>query len=199
RAVGLGLNLLAGRIGDLLLREREHVVDLSHRLRTPLTALRIDAEGLPDGADRARIVGDVDALERQVDDIIRTARGLGRSTEDAACDAARVVADRVNFWSALADEEQRAVRVDLVPGPVPVRVAADELSAAVDALLDNVFAHTPEGSGFAVRLGHRTGGGARLEIADSGPGPPDELLLQRGRSGRGSTGLGLDIAARTAT
>ncbi len=45
---GAGLNRLAVRIGELLVHERETVADLSHRLRTPLTALRIDAESLQD-------------------------------------------------------------------------------------------------------------------------------------------------------
>ncbi|MFB9234142.1 sensor histidine kinase [Plantactinospora siamensis] len=198
RAVGTGLNQLAGRVGELLLRERERVADLSHRLRTPMTALRIDAEGLPAGVDRDRVLADVAALERSVDDIIRTARGPGRPGPAGRCDAVRVLADRVAFWSALADEEQRAVAVDLPPGPIPVRVSADALAVAVDALLDNVFGHTPEGAGFAVRLHRRPGGGARLTIADRGPGMPHGLPVERGRSGGGSTGLGLDIAARTA-
>ena len=43
RRAGAGLNRLAVRIGELLAHERETVADLSHRLRTPLTALRIDA------------------------------------------------------------------------------------------------------------------------------------------------------------
>src|SRR5262249_42102588 len=44
RQVSNGLNRLAARIGELLAHERETLADLSHRLRTPLTALRIDAE-----------------------------------------------------------------------------------------------------------------------------------------------------------
>ena len=48
RRAGAGLNRLAVRIGELLAHERETVADLSHRLRTPLTALRIDAESLRD-------------------------------------------------------------------------------------------------------------------------------------------------------
>ena len=49
RRAGAGLNRLAVRIGELLAHERETVADLSHRLRTPLTALKIDAESLRDG------------------------------------------------------------------------------------------------------------------------------------------------------
>jgi len=86
-----------------------------------------------------------------------------------------------------------------VPAPVPVRVSSDDLTACVDALLGNVFAHTPEGRDMAVRLTSRPDGGAILVVRDQGPGLPDPMLLGRGRSGAGSTGLGLDIVRRIAT
>lgn len=198
REVGKGLNLLARRIGELLIRERESVADLSHRLRTPLTALRIDAESLSEPAERARIGSDLDALERSVTDIIRAARWSSHQDTRPGCDAAEVVVERVSFWSALAEEEQRPLVSSVCPRPVPVRVSRDALSACVDALLGNVFAHTPEGAGLAVRLQGRPGGGAILTVADEGPGMPDLAVLRRGHSGAGSTGLGLDIVHRTA-
>ena len=74
RRAGAGLNRLAVRIGELLAHERETVADLSHRLRTPLTALRIDAESLRDGAEMERLLADVDSVERTVSEIIREAR-----------------------------------------------------------------------------------------------------------------------------
>ena len=58
------VNRLAGRIRDLLAAERELVADLSHRLRTPITALRLDSEGLRDSSEAERLGADVDALER---------------------------------------------------------------------------------------------------------------------------------------
>jgi signal transduction histidine kinase len=198
REVGKGLNLLARRIGELLIRERESVADLSHRLRTPLTALRIDAEVLRDPDERARIGADLDALEHSVNEVIYAARWQTRRNSLAGCDATEVVAERVRFWSALADEEQRRVTSALAPVPLPVRVSREELSACVDALLGNVFAHTPEGAGLTVRLADRAGGGAVLSVIDEGPGMPDPALLRRGHSSVGSTGLGLDIVRRTA-
>lgn len=53
REVAGALNHLAGRIQELLRAEREQVADLSHRLRTPLTALRLEAEGQRRRLDRA--------------------------------------------------------------------------------------------------------------------------------------------------
>ncbi len=200
REVAGALNHLAGRIQELLRAERERVADLSHRLRTPLTALRLEAEGLRDPEESSRVSAAADGLERAVSGLIRQAR---RRTDDekaepAQCDAAAVVADRAAFWAVLAEDTGREMAVDLVPGPQPAALAADELEAAVDALLANVFAHTPDGTPFAVRLEVAPPGtGVLLTIADRGPGMPAGLA-RRGVSGGDSTGLGLDIARRAA-
>jgi signal transduction histidine kinase len=196
RAVGEEVNRLAGRIGELLTAERESAADLAHRLRTPLTALRLDAESLPP-AQRERIVDGVDAVSRGVDEVIREARRPLREGLGAGCDATAVVGERVNFWSVLAEDERRPLDVDLAPRPLLVRVDEGDLAAAVDALLGNVFAHTPEGTAMGVAVRPRTGGGAELTVSDSGPGMPVGAP-ERGSSGGGSTGLGLDIARRTA-
>jgi signal transduction histidine kinase len=198
RQVGAGLNQLAGRITELLAQERETVADLSHRLRTPLTALRIDVESLSDPQDRVRLAADLDAVERTVDDVIREARRPVREGGAAACDAAQVVAERVQFWSALAEEEGRRAQISIAPGPLEVRVSREDLRACVDALLGNVFAHTPEGTAFAVTLTAQPPNGARLLVADNGPGIPHAAVFARGTSLAGSTGLGLDIVVRTA-
>ena len=70
----------------------------------------------------------------------------------------------------------------------------------VDTLLDNVFAHTAEGVPFAIRLTALPDGGGCLTVADAGGGFTDPGQADRGTgSGRTrSTGLGLDIARRTA-
>ena len=79
-----------------------------------------------------------------------------------------------------------------------MRAAQPDLEAALDALLGNVLAHTPDGVRFDVSLAPEAGGGAVLAVSDEGPGFLDATVVTRGRSGAGSTGLGLDIARRTA-
>lgn len=194
--VGRALNRLADRIDELIAEERETVADLSHRLRTPLTALRLDAEALDSPADAERIGAHVSTLERMLTAVIHLARRPQREGRMPSCDATAVVGERVAFWSALTDEQGRVATVSLPRTPLPVRAAEEDLAAAVDALLENVVAHTPEGTAFAVELAG-TGSGARLQVADNGPGLDlDEPV--RGRSDRGSSGLGLDIARRCA-
>jgi signal transduction histidine kinase len=197
--VGVALNRLADRIDELIAEERETVADLSHRLRTPLTALRLDTESLRDPADAELIGNHVSALERMLTAVIRAARRPQREGRMPACDARAVVAERVAFWSALAEDQRRSTTVTLPIDALPVRAAAEDLAAAVDALLENVIAHTPEGTAFEVTLGADPAdpGGATLTIADDGPGIPADAV-ERGRSDRGSSGLGLDIARRCA-
>jgi signal transduction histidine kinase len=199
RDVGAALNRLAARIEELLAREREVVADLSHRLRTPITALRLDADSLRDEEERGRIGADVDDLTRHVDALIREARAPVRGGVEARCDARAVVEDRVGFWRALAEDQGREVGLELPAGSIEVRASAADLEAALDALLVNVIAHTPEATGFSVSLQEAAGGGGVLIVADEGPGFAEGVaVLGRGESLAGSTGLGLDIARRTA-
>ncbi|MFI7101976.1 sensor histidine kinase [Streptomyces sp. NPDC050161] len=208
RLVARQLNHLAERIHGFLTAERENAADLAHRLRTPVAALRLDAEGLRDPAEAERIAADVAALERSVDDVIRTARKPLR--EDGSgpprADLAAVTRARADFWLPLAEDQGRTLEC-AVPtpgdglGPVLVRADEAELAAAVDALIGNVFDHTPEGAGMRLTVARAAGpasGGGLLTVEDDGPGFPDGHVPARGRSGGGSTGLGLDIVRRAA-
>jgi signal transduction histidine kinase len=186
------LNGLAERTGELLAAERASVGDLSHRLRTPVTALRLDAESVEDPAVAARLQDHITTLQLTVDQIVKEARRPVESTLSARCDAAAVIHDRVAFWAPLAEDDGRAVHVDLDPGPLVVAVSAADLADLLDVLIDNVFAHTAEGTGFAVLL-QGSNGTARLTVLDDGPGWVSDPHPRPGH-----TGLGLDIARRTA-
>lgn len=195
--VGRVLNGLGDRVAGLLAAERELVADLSHRLRTPITALRLDVDALEDPRERARLAGHVDDLVRAVDDIVRTARGAERTVTAARADAAGVVRDRARFWGLLAQAQGRPLRVEVPDGELWIGVSAADLGAALDVLVDNVFSHTPPGTAFAMAVGVGADGAVRVVVADDGPGFGEDLA-ERGASGAGSTGLGLDVARRTA-
>ncbi|MEV8018796.1 HAMP domain-containing sensor histidine kinase [Streptomyces sp. NPDC086554] len=198
RLVAGELNRLAARIDELLAAERENAADLAHRLRTPVAALRLDAETLRDTEEAHRIAADVAALERSVDDVIRKARRPLRDTPHA--DLAAVARERAAFWLPLAEDQGRTTETETPDAhtPVPVPVPEDELAAALDALIGNVLDHTPQGTAFRITVRITPEGGAELTVADEGPGLPATYAAERGTSGGGSTGLGLDIARRTA-
>ncbi|AWI28924.1 MULTISPECIES: sensor histidine kinase [Streptomyces] len=204
RSAAVAFNSMADQVVQLLANERELAADLSHRLRTPLTVLRLNAASLGTGpaADQTRAA--VEQLEREVDTIIRTAREAKPQTQaagpGAGCDVSEVVRERMGFWSALAEDEGRKVRLAGVDRPVRIPVARPELAAALDALLGNVFRHTPEGTAFSVDV-HNGEDAVIVLVSDAGPGIADpEAALTRGNSGAraGSTGLGLDIVRRVA-
>ncbi|MGP3984690.1 sensor histidine kinase [Streptomyces sp. KR80] len=205
RAAAVAFNSMADQVVQLLANERELAADLSHRLRTPLTVLRLNAASLGDGPAAEQTRAAVAQLEGEVDQIIRTAREQRPHTQGplgagSGCDASEVIRERMAFWSALAEDEGRTVRLAGVSRPVRIPVGRAELAAALDALLGNVFRHTPEGTAFAVDV-HNGDDAVIVLVSDAGPGIADpDAALRRGHGdgGPGSTGLGLDIVRRVA-
>ncbi|HEX5266832.1 MAG TPA: HAMP domain-containing sensor histidine kinase, partial [Acidimicrobiales bacterium] len=197
RQVGQAVNELARRIQERLIAERESVADLSHRLRTPLTGVQLEAERLRKGPSRDRVLGAVSALTDAVNNVIQQARLPAAQRSSAGqCDVRAVVRDRLAFWSVLAEDQDRhwSAQID---GPVVwAPVSADDLGSAIDALIANIFAHTEDGTAFSVGLVDGPGT-VTIVVADQGPGFP-ATHMARGRSGTGSTGLGLDISRQLA-
>ncbi|HXP21888.1 MAG TPA: HAMP domain-containing sensor histidine kinase [Streptosporangiaceae bacterium] len=209
--VGQAVNELADRIEGLLASARLAAADLGHRLRTPLTALRLHAEALGDPAAKRQLHNDIDVLEEAVNDLIRQTRDPPPKVVPSA-DLAEAVRDRMAYWTVLARSQRRPAVVQLPDCRVGVGIGRDELDAAIDALLSNVFIHTPPGTGFRVELRQARGGasawsllvendrpapaGAGRPEPPAGPAPPASLAPPRG--GRAGTGLGLDIVRRTA-
>jgi signal transduction histidine kinase len=200
--VGQAVNGLADRIGDLLAAEREGAADLSHQLRTPLTVLRLDAEGLASAEDRKRIALDIDRLEQVVTQVIQesrhSSRRHGATERRGSCDLGQVVRRRLAFWAILATGQGRRLTVEVPDGPQPVGVSQGEVEVCLDALVNNVLAHTPGGTSFSAGVVAGPDAGWTLVVQDAGPGLPGGALPARGASGGSGTGLGLDIVRRTA-
>ncbi|MFE9478974.1 ATP-binding protein [Streptomyces spororaveus] len=221
RDAGVAFNAMAHRMTELLAIERELVADLSHRLRTPLTALHLASERMAGTPESARVEAAVHALESELQAIIAAARtplavgpmghgmrsaetsttrqttGRGGPSEGPRCEAADVVRRRTAFWAVLAEQQDRSCSLDLTQEPTAVSLSDDDIAAVVDALIGNVFSHTPPGTAFGVRVA-RTAQAVELVVEDSGPGIPEpDRALSRGSS-TGSSGLGLDIARRAA-
>ena len=216
--LGRALNALADRIHELVAAEREQVADLGHRLRTPVTALRLDTDLVADEEVARRLRGHVDELQRGIDDVVREARRTVRDELSGTTEVPGVVAERVAFWQPLADDQGRLLTLAVDESPVtdpesgrtmtvrsPVGLGTEDLRELVDTLLDNVFAHTPDDAealvGVRVSLegdeGTDTRAAVVLTVEDAGPGM-HRPYLGRGHSATGSTGLGLAIVHRLA-
>ncbi|HSR43988.1 MAG TPA: HAMP domain-containing sensor histidine kinase [Acidimicrobiia bacterium] len=196
--VGAAFNTLTGRVSTLMDRERETAADISHRLRTPLTALKLDIEALGKHVDVSRLHHDVDELERVVSHVINEARRSVREGVGVVADLVEIVAERAEYWGWLAADQDRRWILDIEVRRASVNGHSGDFEAMLDALLGNVFAHTPAGTGYRIILREPERGLVELVVADQGPGIADEGLLERGASGGRSTGLGVDIVRGTA-
>ena len=196
--VGVAFNFLAERLRLLLAEERESVADLSHRLRTPLTALRLQAETLNDKEASLVLLEDISRLESAVDRMIEQARKPSEERGPEQADLGAVVRHRATFWKVLADEQERPVDVHTSGGRLSVPMSGQDLGALVDTLMENIFSHTSPGVGYRIEARPGDDGQVVLVVEDSGAGFEHDSALERGESGGGSTGLGLDIVLRAA-
>ncbi|HVQ92703.1 MAG TPA: ATP-binding protein [Mycobacteriales bacterium] len=185
-------------IADLLRRERDLASDISHQLRSRLTALRMRLEEIARTADAdirkeaesaleqtERLSGVVDELLAQA----RRARAEGASEIDVAHEVTTVLNEREPAIRRLG----RNVVVDAAPGLVAM-ASPGRLHQAVGVLVDNALEHG--GGAVTVRV-RRSAQHALVEVTDEGIGVPAELvprLFERGVSGAGGTGIGLALA-----
>ncbi len=201
RELADGLNGLADRITELLAAERAAVGEMAHRLRTPITALRLDAEAVADPELAARLSEHIVEVQRAVDLIVKEARRGVRDDMVLACDAAKVVRERIAFWSALAEDQGRPFHQDVPRGALQVAMPATDLVDIIDICIDNVFAHTAEGVAFGVTL--TEGEQAILIVSDGGPGfaAPSSADVDEDVDDEvvGRSGVGLQIVERIAT
>jgi len=213
RTLAQQFNQMAGRLEELVSAQRRFVADASHQLRSPLTALRLRLENLQDevgaeaAADLEAASNEVLRLSRIVDGLLTLSRAEGTRPERQRVDAAQVVEDRREAWSALADERAVQLRVDVdaaAGSRRAVRVVPGHLEQILDNLLANALDATPAGGGITLRLdGDRAR--VRVHVVDEGPGMTVE---ERGRAfdrfwqgsarRNGSSGLGLAIVQQLA-
>ena len=192
---GRAFNQLVERLAELLAAERERVADLSHRLRTPIAALRLQADSVVDPVAREGLISDIVHLEGEVTALIEDVRRTG-SDESTICDLGACIGKRMGFWRVVASAQKRTVDIDLETGsPVLVDLPAAEVLSILDNLVQNVLTHTVAGVGFSVAV---TADPPRLTVADEGDGLPSTDVFDRGSSSGLGSGLGLDIVRRLA-
>lgn len=195
---------------------RELFANVSHDLRTPLTAIHGYAESLllreslPE-PDRKRYL---EIIRRQAADLSRSVEEI---MELAKLDAPEIRLDRREFaldgaigdvlaeLRPLFERKRLALQTDVAP--VRMKGDPDLIGRAVMNLIDNAIRESREGGTVRVRAGVPAAGGIEIEVLDEGPGiPPDELeqiFLRFRRAGGveragGGAGLGLAIVRRIA-
>jgi two-component system OmpR family sensor kinase len=205
------INRLLERIGAMFDQQRRFIADAAHELRTPITALSLQAENL----DRVKLPKEsLDRLSALKTGIRRTAHLLEQLLALAKYDAGRAPQAPPTAFDDIVKEvvadfmpRAQARAVDLGFERIDhVCVAADgtALAVLVRNLVDNALSHTPDGGRIDIGL-FRHCNHAVLRIEDSGPGIPEAELVRvfepfyRGGWSMGEgTGLGLPIVRRVA-
>ena len=208
------LNGLFERIQSLIESERRFTADAAHELRTPIAAIRAQAQVAlgagPDEAQRnhalhATLAG-CDRATRLVEQLLMLARleaapepAPPLATVNLSALAQRLAADLAP--AALARHQTLALEApDVCP------VAANELllGVLVRNLLDNALRYSPDGAQVLVQVGLE-GGQVVLQVKDSGPGLSEAEMARLGErfyrvlgSGQSGSGLGWSIVQRIA-
>jgi len=74
RDLAAAFNNMTVRIRDMLHTKEQLLLDVSHELRSPLTRIKVALEFLPDGRAKESIIGDVQEMEKMINEILETAR-----------------------------------------------------------------------------------------------------------------------------
>lgn len=213
RPLIVALNSLLARLSSALDLERRFTADAAHELRTPLAAIKLQAQvcqAAPDETMRAhalaQVTFSVDRASRLIEQLLRLARldPLYGVAEDVPFDLGRLARDAVEEMRPAAEEKN--LHLDFTPPERPVRLRGDPemLRLATRNLLENAIRYTPRDGRVGVGIENQ-GAAIRLWVRDSGPGALAEDLshlterFYRGRNvAAGGSGLGLPIVKRVA-
>jgi signal transduction histidine kinase len=211
-------NSLLRRLRDAFAAQRRFVQDAAHELRTPIAALGLQLENLrgdlPPGAAQqrfAQLEAGVRRAQRLVDQLLKMSRqenaAAAQGEAAGSVDLQTQLHESMNTLIALAD--QRNIDLGLVgpeqpAAPLSVRCVAGDLRSVLDNLIENALRYTPEGGVVDVRVLNEQGRPA-VEVVDTGPGIPPEMLprvfdrfFRVPGNGTGGSGLGLAIAQQAA-
>jgi len=204
RELSSAFNRMADRIQSLIGSHREWVADVSHQLRTPLTALRLRVDVLADEADgqesAAGLQVELARLGSLVDGLLAVARAEGSVPRPETVRADEVAADRVAAWEPVA-RERGVTLLARCPRPAAARLGPGTLEQMLDNLIANALDSVPEGGRVEVRA-TVADGRVELRVVDDGPGMSAQARANAfhrfGQSSTGGNGLGLAIVHRLA-
>lgn len=176
------INRMIERLNESMRLERDFISDAAHELRTPLTALKLQADNLQEDIaprNRERFQALRHGIERTsslVSQLLQLARADAQIsiTAPSALDVTEVVSSVVSELLPIATQK----RIDIGGEELMcARICATEsdLRAVVKNLVGNALRYTPEGGAVDLRV-HAGEGVARVEVTDTGPGIPEELL-----------------------
>ncbi|MET0311163.1 MAG: ATP-binding protein [Burkholderiaceae bacterium] len=209
-------NSLLRRLRDAFANQRRFVQDAAHELRTPIAAIGLQLENLRgdlaggETAQRfAQLEAGVQRAQRLVDQLLKLSRQEAARSEPAASavDLQEMLRESINGLIVIADQKSIDLGLEAqgaAVGKASLNCAPQDLRSVLDNLIENALRYTPQGGVVDVNL-REEGGRAVVEVVDTGPGIPPELIGRvfdrffrvPGTDVRGS-GLGLSIARSAA-
>jgi two-component system OmpR family sensor kinase len=203
------INGLLERMKLMMDQQRRFIADAAHELRSPITALSLQAENLapidlPEAA-RARLAKLQEGM-RRTKHLLEQLLALARHEAGPPSEAAPVALDRI-VKDLVADLLPDAARKGIDLGfemiePVATRGEAVMISAMIRNLIDNAVRFTPRGGRVDIGV-YREGSEAVIQIEDTGPGiPPGDIerifepFFRGSQPREDGTGLGLSIVKR---
>lgn len=209
RSLALSFNEMTTRVERLLALQEEFVADASHQLRTPLTGVRLRLENLaeelnrggrPDPGEVGAALDELDRLSKIVDQLLVLSRAGEHDLPGEKLELAELVRETESRWTkALAKHRIGLVGLgDADPSPGSVFCARSDFEGAMDVLIENAAAYSPEGSLIEIRVGP-----GEVSVLDRGQGlaeGEEEVIFERFSRGEagvavpGGSGLGLAIA-----
>jgi signal transduction histidine kinase len=207
RRLALTFNTMAGRLEALVHGNRAMMADVSHQLRTPLAALRLRLDVLTQDADQATASelaaaqGEIARLSRLVDGLLEIARAENVTSKPVEVAVDAVIQDRSAAWGPVAEERGIWLTTRCLT-PVRASLGDGHLEQILDNLLANALDVVPSGGQVRVTAS-ATSQGARITVADDGPGmskAQQEAAFRRFVStSPAGAGLGLAIVHRLVT
>jgi two-component system sensor histidine kinase BaeS len=204
RSVARAFNAMSARLKLTDEQRRSFLADVAHELRTPLSVIRGQAEGIADGlypADAEHIEPILDAtrgLEVLVEDlrtlVLTDAGSLVLNREPV--DPTVLVHDVLASFKAQSEAAEVNLAGDLDYGIPMVDVDPARMRSGIANVISNAIRHTPPGG--SVRVGvQSTDDRVVIAVTDTGEGIPAKLLpkvFERFVKAPSSTGSGLGLA-----
>ncbi len=204
------INRLLQRINHLMAQQRRFIADAAHELRSPLTALSLQAQNLRQADSlqsvQERIIPLQAGIERTrqlTEQLLTLARTQAGTNGEAVIDVAVMVRELIAEYLPLSGSKNIDLGLEEI-AQLSVRASPDALRLIFKNALENALKYTPEGGEVTVHL-LSDNGAAVIEVIDNGPGVPalerervfDAFYRIPGAVGQGS-GLGLAIAREAA-
>lgn len=200
------INRLLQRVTRLMGEQRRFIAEAAHELRSPLTALSLQAQNLERAetpeAMRERVIPLREGIERarrMTEQLLNLARNQASAPHWETVDVAKLARELIAEYLPLAEARDIDLGLDEC-GDITLATESQSLRLVLNNALDNALRYTPPAGEVTLRL-YTEGDDAVIEVSDTGPGIPavehervfDPFYRIEGAGAEGS-GLGLAIA-----